>query len=212
MSDEDDCTDVQNNLNELEARALLDEIVETKNIKTWTKEQETLISQWADKCQLYKKMHALSGERYNTLNSVYSYPVVILSSVIGISGFAIIKMEKPTVHEIILQYIFSSGNVIIGVLSSLSKFQNCSEKSDQHRNASMCYSKIYRQIRMELSIDRKYRKNAIAFTKDLKGEFDSLSEISMMIPQDIRKRCDKMKPVDDNMFCDIRISSAPESC
>lgn len=206
----DKLASIENSLNEFEARAILDNILQHKNATSWTRDQENLIVQWAKRCENFKVMHRLSSQHYNRMNTLLSYPVVIVSSVIGISGFAIIKYEKPTIHEIVLQYIFSTGNMIISILSSLSKFQNYIEKSEQHHQAFSRYGKLCRLIRIQMSLVPESRRDAYQFIDELRDEFDKLADIGLSIPSHVRSKFDYKSSSEDFQDTRIHVRSSEE--
>jgi hypothetical protein len=158
---------------------------QAKISESWTDKQEELIHIWAIKSAGYRWLHMRAHEYYTWVNNIFSYPIIVLSSMVGVGGFAMISPEKPTRFELTLQYLFSICNMMIAILSSLHKFNRCSENSEQHHNSAIQYAKFYREIKMELTLEKKDRCNSIEFCKNIKEKYDALLSNSLEIPRHI---------------------------
>jgi len=54
----------------------------TKDIE-WTQEHEEILIEWADKAMCYRWLHAKSNALYSNLNTWYTIPVIVLSTLTG---------------------------------------------------------------------------------------------------------------------------------
>lgn len=176
------------------AMDVLDHLSQAKNEESWTVHQEEILNLWAEKALLYRWLHLKTAEYYSFINNLLTYPTILLSSVLGMSGFAMITREKPTMFEIIIAYIMAGCNFLVAVLSSIQKVKQYSEKSEQHTTASVAYIKFYREIKLELAIDRGSRAYSIDFCKTMKTKFNKLTKASPMIPANIQRRHGEYKP------------------
>ena len=82
----------------------------------------------------------------------------------------------------IVQYFFAFLNVIGGILTSISKFSQSSTLSENHSVMCVQYSKYYRNIDMELSLEAKGRSCVIDFVKKCREEYDRLLDEAPDIP------------------------------
>ena len=153
-----------------------------ERFNSWSDNQEQLLRNWADKVAGYRWLHLRSNELYDRYNNYFAYPIMILSTIAGIGGLSSISPEKPTPLELYTQYIFFSCNIIVSILSSIQRFNSYVGKAERHSQAAIQYSKFYRLISMELSLDRSEREFGVEFCKQSKIEFDRLLSSSPEIP------------------------------
>jgi len=83
---------------------------------------------------------------------------------------------------VIFQYFFAFMNVIAGILTSISKFNNSSRMMEAHSVMSVQYSKFYRNIDMELSLETKYREDVLDFVNKVRLDYDRLLDEAPDIP------------------------------
>jgi hypothetical protein len=118
-----------------------------------------------------------------------TYPCIIISSITGVGGFAVLNPSDDNISSdmrrniIIFQYTFAFLNVLAGILTSVAKFSNSSSMMEAHSSMCIQYSKFYRNIDMELSLDADHRSmNAIDFVNKQRQEYDRLLDEAPDIP------------------------------
>jgi hypothetical protein len=153
-----------------------------ERLNSWSTNQENLLKSWADKIAGYRWLHLRSNELYDRYNNYLAYPIMILSTIAGVGGLSSISPDKPTPFELYTQYVFFSCNIVVSILSSIQRFNSYVGKSERHSQAAVQYSKFYRLISMELSLDRSERDFGVEFCKQSKIEFDRLLSASPEIP------------------------------
>jgi len=82
----------------------------------------------------------------------------------------------------IIQYFFAFLNVLAGILTSISKFSQSLSLSEAHSAQCVQWSKLYRSIDMELSLDVKHRDNVVEFIMKCREDYDKLLDDSPDIP------------------------------
>jgi hypothetical protein len=179
------------------AMDVLDNLSQLKNEESWTDQQEHILNVWADKAVTYRMLHIQACEYYRFINNLLTYPIILLSTVLGMGGFAIITYKKPTHAEIIIAYIMAACNFIVALLSSIQKVMRCSENSEQHLLASVEYVKFNREIQMELVVDRGSRVYSIDFCRDIKHQYNKLTAISPPLPPHICKAFELKSKIND---------------
>lgn len=165
----------------LKAQILIEKNENTKNLNSWDTNHEYLLSMWAEKAAGYRWLHMRSNEYYVRMNNMVSYPIILLSSTLGMGSF-VINSTNPNDREIVIGYVIAFCNLIIATLSSIQRFNKYAEKAEQHLNNTVLYSKFYRDIHMELSLERKDRKNATMFTNTIKDQYDKIINNNIIIP------------------------------
>jgi hypothetical protein len=155
----------------------------------WTDKNERLLMRWAEKAAGYRWLHNMARINFKKTHDYLSYPTIILSSITGVGGFAVLNpsssndISEPNKQKILLiQYIFAFMNVISGIITSISKFNNSLQLSEAHSTMCIQYSKFYRNIDMELSLEKTNRVNAIKFVAKCRQEYDRLLSEAPDIP------------------------------
>jgi len=116
-----------------------------------------------------------------------SYPSIIIASITGVGGFAVINptsTEEVPEHARFFQVVFATLNVLGGVLNSIGKFSQSASLAEKHSEMSTAWSKLYRAIDMELSLDPKHREkdNITDLVRQFRQEYDRLLEEAPDIP------------------------------
>lgn len=155
----------------------------------WCEKQEKLLKSWAERAAGYRWLHNHARLYFKKQNDYLSYPSIVIASITGVGGFAVLNpsgnedLDPSTRTKImIIQYMFAFLNVIGGILTSISKFSQSLSLSEAHSGMCVQYSKFYRNIDMELSLDPKDRTCVIDFVKKCREEYDRLLDDAPDIP------------------------------
>ena len=154
----------------------------------WCPKQEKLLIGWAEKAAGYRWLHNYSRMFYKKQNDWLSYPCIIISSITGVGGFAVLSPNDQTMSDskkqqiIAVQYFFAFLNVLAGILTSVSKFNNSTKMMETHSAMCVQWSKFYRNIEMELSLETEHRGEVNEFVSKCRQEYDRLLDDSPDIP------------------------------
>jgi hypothetical protein len=155
----------------------------------WCEKQEKLLTRWAEKAAGYRWLHNHARLYYNKQHDYLSYPSIIIASITGVGGFAVLNpsgnegMSEDTKTKImIIQYFFAFLNVLGGILTSISKFSQSANLGEAHSAMCVQYSKFYRNIDMELSLDVLHRTDVLEFMQKARMEYDRLLDDAPDIP------------------------------
>jgi hypothetical protein len=82
------------------------------------------------------------------------------------------------------QLAFATLNVFGGIMTSLNKFSDCASLAEKHSTASIAYSKLYRAIDMELTLDPAHRqkKSVADLVRSFREHYDRLLDESPDLP------------------------------
>lgn len=162
---------------------------EDESPHTWCPRQEKLLIRWAEKAAGYRWLHNHARLFYQRQNDYLSYPSIVIASLTGVGGFAVLNpsgndnMDSTMKTRImVIQYIFAFLNVIGGILTSISKFSQSANLSEAHSAMCIQYSKFYRNIDMELSLDAQHRVNVLEFVTKGREDYDRLLDDAPDIP------------------------------
>ena len=151
---------------------------------TWTNETENLLQGWADIASCFNWMHTSSFRKYSKVNNYFAIPIIILSTVGGTLNVSL-QGYVPSNYLNYAQAAIGGLGIFTGILTTLQNLFKYAQLSEAHNNVSIGWSKLNRNIQIELSVARESRKDADSFIKICRSEYDRLIEQSPTIPVDI---------------------------
>lgn len=154
------------------------------DIASWTPEAELLLKEWSEKSGCYRWLHAQAEKKYRRRNYMFSIPVIVLSTLTGTANFGMSSYVSED-NENTAKAIVGGFNLFAGVLSTLHTFLKISELQESHRISGVSWSKLGRNIAIELALDPSRRQNANDFLNICRAEYDRLIEQSPLIGDDI---------------------------
>ena len=168
-----------------------------RDTQKWTKEQEELLAGWSERASGYRWLHSRSEKLYRCRNYTYTIPVIILSTLTGTANFAMDSFV-PEENKQLAMACVGGVNIFAGILSTLQNFLRYAELMESHRVSEVSWSKLSRDIAVELTLEPKMRKPAFDFLNVCRAEYDRLIEQSPPIDDNIIKRYkgefDKLEP------------------
>ena len=155
-----------------------------ENIDDWSHEIEELLSEWGEIALCYQYLHSYSQRKYKAKYHSLQIPIIVLSTLTGVGNFAV-----DSYIPVPFQKGFTAGvgtaNIFCGILGTLLSFLRYSEIFEGHRISALAWSKLGRNIQIELSLHDKKRKPCRDFLKICRSEYDNLLESSPSIDLDI---------------------------
>lgn len=158
-----------------------------KFLNGWTKEQETLMAEWADIAGCYRWLHDRAEKIFYGSNMWITIPVIILSTLTGTANFAVDSFI-PQGDDALKKYVAAGiGGISIfaGILTTLGNFFQYAQKSEAHKVAGIAWGKFQRQITVELAIHPDERIDAMDFLKICRQDLDRLIEQSPPVPDPV---------------------------
>jgi len=181
----------------------------TRDIE-WTQEHEEILIEWADKAMCYRWLHSKSNALYSSLNTWYTIPVIVLSTLTGTANFA--QDRVPISYQSYFVMFVGSLNILAGVITTIQQFLKITQLNEAHRVSSISWDKFYRNIKIELAKHPKERIDVRQMIKMSKEEYDRLMETSPAIPEKIIlgfkvkfNTSDAFKTIIKPEICDILI-------
>ena len=155
-----------------------------ENIEEWSDEIEELLSEWGEVAMCYAYLHNFGQRKYKKKYHHLQIPIIILSTLTGTANFAT-DSYVPTDFKQGFSAGVGSLNIFCGILGTLLSFLRYSEIYEGHRIAALAWSKLSRNIEIELSLQDKKRKPCRDFLKICRSEYDNLLESSPNVDLDI---------------------------
>jgi len=176
----------------------------------WTQEHEEILIEWADKAMCYRWLHSKSNALYSNLNTWYTIPVIVLSTLTGTANFA--QDRVPITYQSYFVMLVGSLNILAGIITTIQQFLKITQLNEAHRVSSISWDKFYRNIKIELAKHPKDRIDVKQMIKMSKEEYDLLMETSPAIPEKIIlafkekfNTSDAFKSIVKPEICDILI-------
>jgi hypothetical protein len=154
------------------------------NELTWTRAQEQLLVEWADKAACYRWLYDTSERYYQHLQYWLTIPVIVMSTLAGTANFGVSSMLPPQWVNV-GNYCIGAMGLGAGLITAVSKFLCVGETIEGHRQASIAWGKLHRLVSTELALRRDQRVNCQDFVRIARAELDRLIEMSPMVPQSV---------------------------
>lgn len=149
--------------------------VEKKHV--WHGQQEKILKEWSEISSSYRFMHDRAHGKFHSQNLSFTLPVIILSTITGTANFAHEAFPDSWKDYVPLGIGFL--NLTAGLITTIAQFLRVSEKMEGHRAASISYSKLARNIAVELSLPVSERTiDGSAFIMECRTQLDRLLEQS----------------------------------
>ena len=173
------------NMNDLKTPRPLPE-----DIEEWSDEIEELLSEWAEVSMCYAYLHNFSQRKYKAKYHHLQIPIIVLSTLTGVGNFAV-DSYIPKDYQHGFTAVIGGFNIFCGILGTLLSFLRYSEIYEGHRISALAWSKLSRNIEIELSLQDKKRKPCRDFLKICRSEYDNFLESSPSIDLDIIRMFNK---------------------
>jgi len=149
----------------------------------WTPEHEQILVEWADKAMCYRWLHSKSNAMFSSLNTWYTIPVIVISTLTGTANFA--QERVPIEYQSFFVMTVGGFNILAGIITTIQQFLKITQLNEAHRVSSIAWDKFYRNIKIELAKHPSERIDVRQMIKMSKEEFDRLMETSPDIPEKI---------------------------
>ena len=159
------------------------ELKESRKPVEWTAEHEQILVEWADKAMCYRWLHSKANALFSYLNTWYTIPVIVISTLTGTGNFAQDRVPPEYQHYFVM--LIGSLNLFAGIVTTIQQFLKITQLNEAHRVSSISWDKFYRNIKIELAKHPKERIDVKQMIKMSKEEFDRLMETSPPIPAKI---------------------------
>ena len=170
---------------------IIEDKIKPEDIKRqWQAQQEDILKEWSEQAGCYRWMHERAYQVYKKQNMRFSIPVIVISTVTGTANFA--QSGFPESIKGWAPLIIGTLNLAAGLITTIAQFLRVSELLEGHRAASIAYSKLSRNIAVELSLPSDERSMpGIDYIKQCRSDIDRLIEQSPPVPPEILDTFDK---------------------
>lgn len=138
---------------------------------------------WYARAAYVAHSHYRAALRFSKLNFWFSFPAVVLATVVGTSVFATLQ-AKP---DLWWQVVVGLMSIAAAVLSALQSFLSYNEKAEKHRSAGAKYNAVGRELELWLSLPQEDLEKL----DSIRQRIDTLAQESPHIPEAIHREMDK---------------------
>ena len=156
---------------------------EKETFVEWTPQHEEILIEWADKAMCYRWLHSKANAMFSNLNTWYTIPVIVISTLTGTANFA--QERVPIQYQNLFVMVVGGFNILAGIITTIQQFLKITQLNEAHRVSSIAWDKFYRNIKIELAKHPQERMDVRQMIKMSKEEFDRLMETSPTIPEKI---------------------------
>ena len=155
----------------------------------WTELLEDYFSSSGEKAHCLTLLHKQSEALYSNRKNWIDLPVITGSAIIGFLNAGSSSMfNDPKVSSVAL----GIGSLAVGILQTINTYFGWSKRAEGHRISSIQYAKLYRFLKIEMSLPRNQRMSPHDLLKKVRDDYDRLAEISPLLPdiviQEFKKR------------------------
>jgi len=179
---------------------------------SWSPEHESILIDWADKAMCYRWMHSRAHAMYSRLNTLYTIPVIIISTITGTANFA--QDSVPIEYQSFFLMCVGGFNILAGIISTIQQFLKITQLNESHRVSSISWDKFYRNLKMELAKHPTERMEVRRVLNMSKEEYDRLMETSPDVPEKIItlfkksfKHSEAFLEIKKPEICDVMVST-----
>lgn len=101
----------------------------------WSSEQESLLASWAEKSAGLRWLHMESQKHYKTINDCLSLPVIVITTVAGVSSF--VNNDCSPAWNIVFAIVNLSGTILVAA----QRYLDPSTNAGAHEQIASDYSK-----------------------------------------------------------------------
>jgi len=178
----------------LEAKFLVDKQKRIENAMSWHPKQEKLIKSWGEKALGYRWIHHRCAVRHSTAHTNFSIINIGMTTLAGL-GTLIASSENQ--NSQILLYTFSFLNLGAAGIASIHKFLRCGEQFESNMQTSKFFSRLARDISLELSLEPEDRMNAVEYCHKIREDYDKIIDHAPEVPTDIINEYKSMMDKED---------------
>lgn len=151
----------------------------------WNNRLEKYFCSTGEKAHCMSWLHKRSEALYSLATTFIDLPVIIISGIVGAVSIGTNGLFGPDTSASV---ILGGLSIFVGILNTIGAYFAWGKRSELHRVASIQYSKMYRQLNVEMSLPRKERTPPDELLKYVRNEYERLSEISPLIPRIVIKK------------------------
>ena len=150
----------------------------------WNPLLEKYFASTGEKAHCYAYLHKRAEELYSNRSVFIDLPCIVLATLNGatsIGSSSLFGDDKYASVGIGIVALFTA------ILQTIGTYFGWARRAEAHKIASLNYAKLYRFLRIEMSLPRESRMKPKELLKHIKEQYDRLAEVSPLIPTKVIK-------------------------
>jgi hypothetical protein len=156
----------------------------------WTKNLENYLKEIGEHSLCLSMLHKKCEAKFSSKALCIDLPVIILSTLCG--SLTLSAKSLFSSYEEDALKIVGGLSLFSGVLGTIQAYFSYARRAEAHRNSYLEYSKLYRFIKVELSLPRLSRYRPKKLLAMINENFERRQELSPIVPKDIIKNFKKI--------------------
>ena len=156
----------------------------------WDPQNEIIIIQWIDQAACYKYLCVHSFIKYDFYNKLFTIPVIIVSSITGISAISIFSFypDSNNYFNLVLGFI----TVFIALIEGIKSFLKIGELKEKYYACNLGWERFEHNLKFEMSKKINDRTYGFYFINFYRVEFEKLKGLTPVIDEVIIHSFKKM--------------------
>lgn len=138
---------------------------------------EMVLKAEAEEAESMSILHQNCHKKFNRYSVYINIPVIMVSSIIGFLA----PLTLFAHQEVLLGAL----SICVGILKTIDSYFNVTKRSETHRMTSLCYLRISRWIRLQLSLEEECRIPAKDLYDVIIKDLQNVREGEPIIPRDV---------------------------
>lgn len=150
----------------------------------WTLLLEKYFASTGEKAHCYSYLHKRAEELYSNRSVFIDLPCIVLATLNGatsIGSSSLFGDDKYASVGIGIVALFTA------ILQTIGTYFGWARRAEAHKISALNYAKLYRFLKIEMSLPRESRMKPKDLLKNIKEQYDRLAEVSPLIPTKIIK-------------------------
>lgn len=149
---------------------------------TWNEKLEEYFASTGEKAHCLSWIHKKAEAMFSNSSTFIDLPVIILSTLVGATSIGSKGLFGESEFAPVALGIIS---IFVSILNTVGTYFAWSRRAEAHRISNIQYSRMYRNISVEMSLPRNERTKPSELLRQIRVEYDRLNEISPLIPPKI---------------------------
>ena len=148
---------------------------------TWNERLEEYFVEQGEQAHGLSLLHKHAEQMYSHRKTFIEIPVIVVSSVTGFLSVGSTSMfEGETMTSSVVLGILS---LMVSVFQTVGTYFGWARRAEGHKISSIQYSRLYRFLKIEMSLPRDQRQTPGQLLKYVRDAIDRLQEISPLVPE-----------------------------
>jgi hypothetical protein len=148
----------------------------------WNPNLEVYFKETGEKAIGLSWIHKKSEEYYSNRTIFLDLPTIIIGAV---NGFISVGATKVFPGDDYASVYIGVVALFVSLLNTINSYFGWGRRAEAHKISSLSYAKLYRFLKIEMSLPRNERMKPSDLLKYVRTEYDRLAEISPLLPPQI---------------------------